>query len=126
MQSPYRAPDLLWFDSPLCHQCCRCAATRTSDTDTRTHTHTHTHTRAVGGGVFALSFMRHIFSQRQKRGMLGRSYTIPARVGCSNSCQQAAHSLREAMYSLWGSNPRPMAHKTIALTTELRELSFGA
>ena len=24
-------------------------------------------------------------------------------------------------YSLWGSNPRPMAHKTIALTTELRE-----
>jgi hypothetical protein len=26
-----------------------------------------------------------------------------------------------AMYSLWGSNPRPMAHKTIALTTELRE-----
>ena len=25
-------------------------------------------------------------------------------------------------YSLWGSNPRPMAHKTIALTTELREL----
>ena len=26
--------------------------------------------------------------------------------------------------SLWGSNPRPMAHKTIALTTELRELVF--
>ena len=26
-------------------------------------------------------------------------------------------------YSLWGSNPRPMAHKTIALTTELREHS---
>ena len=25
------------------------------------------------------------------------------------------------VYSLWGSNPRPMAHKTIALTTELRE-----
>ena len=25
------------------------------------------------------------------------------------------------MYSLWGLNPRPMAHKTIALTTELRE-----
>ena len=24
-------------------------------------------------------------------------------------------------YSLWGSNPRPMAHRTIALTTELRE-----
>ena len=24
-------------------------------------------------------------------------------------------------YSLWGSNPRPMAHKTTALTTELRE-----
>jgi hypothetical protein len=29
-------------------------------------------------------------------------------------------------YSLWGSNPRPMAHKTIALTTELREqLALG-
>ena len=27
-------------------------------------------------------------------------------------------------YSLWGSNPRPMAHKTIALTTELRELTM--
>ena len=27
-----------------------------------------------------------------------------------------------ATYSLRGSNPRPMAHKTIALTTELREL----
>jgi hypothetical protein len=29
----------------------------------------------------------------------------------------------EHLYSLWGSNPRPMAHKTIALTTELREHS---
>ena len=28
---------------------------------------------------------------------------------------------RSHIYSLWGSNPRPMAHKTIALTTELRE-----
>ena len=28
----------------------------------------------------------------------------------------------KSKYSLWGSNPRPMAHKTIALTTELREL----
>ena len=27
-------------------------------------------------------------------------------------------------YSLWGSNPRPMAHKTIALATELREPSI--
>ena len=27
---------------------------------------------------------------------------------------------RDSLYSLWGSNPRPMAHKTIALTTELR------
>ena len=26
-----------------------------------------------------------------------------------------------APYSQWGSNPRPMAHKTIALTTELEE-----
>ena len=24
-------------------------------------------------------------------------------------------------YSLWGSNPQPIAHKTIALTTKLRE-----
>ena len=30
--------------------------------------------------------------------------------------------LQDDAYSLWGSNPRPMAHKTIALTTELREL----
>ena len=29
--------------------------------------------------------------------------------------------LMRKLYSLWGSNPRPMAHKTIALTTELRE-----
>ena len=29
--------------------------------------------------------------------------------------------LGSAQCSLWGSNPRPMAHKTIALTTELRE-----
>ena len=29
---------------------------------------------------------------------------------------------RRGEYSLRGSNPRPMAHKTIALTTELREL----
>ena len=28
--------------------------------------------------------------------------------------------------SLWGLNPRPMAHKTIALTTELRELCYCA
>jgi hypothetical protein len=32
-----------------------------------------------------------------------------------------ARSKRIYIYSLWGSNPRPMAHKTIALTTELRE-----
>ena len=30
----------------------------------------------------------------------------------------------KSKYSLWGSNPRPMAHKTIALTTELRERSI--
>ena len=30
-------------------------------------------------------------------------------------------SRAERIYSLWGSNPRPMARKTIALTTELRE-----
>ena len=32
-----------------------------------------------------------------------------------------AHARWGSTYSLWGSNPRPMAHKTIALTTELRE-----
>ena len=29
------------------------------------------------------------------------------------------HTTRYSAYSQWGSNPRPMAHKTIALTTEL-------
>ena len=36
------------------------------------------------------------------------------------SCRQSEESVQG--YSLWGLNPRPMAHKTIALTTELREL----
>ena len=35
-------------------------------------------------------------------------------------------SAQKSSYSLWGSNPRPMAHKTIALTTELRELLCGS
>ena len=30
-------------------------------------------------------------------------------------------SVKKWRYSLWGLIPRPMAHKTIALTTELRE-----
>ena len=34
----------------------------------------------------------------------------------------ASRAIAGGQYSLWGSNPRPMAHKTIALTTELREL----
>ena len=34
---------------------------------------------------------------------------------------QSIPSILLDKYSLWGSNPRPMAHKTIALTTELRE-----
>ena len=35
---------------------------------------------------------------------------------------EASNGNRSIQYSLWGLNPRPMAHKTIALTTELREL----
>ena len=42
-----------------------------------------------------------------------------------SACDVAHHTrtsnLHGQLYSLWGSNPRPMAHKTIALTTELRE-----
>ena len=34
----------------------------------------------------------------------------------------SAHLSTMASYSLRGSNPQTMAHKTIALTTELREL----
>jgi hypothetical protein len=37
------------------------------------------------------------------------------------SCQCITRTVCLIKYSLWGSNPRPMAHKTIALTTELRE-----
>ena len=35
--------------------------------------------------------------------------------------RQCATEARKRYYSLWGSSPRPMAHKTIALATELRE-----
>ena len=44
----------------------------------------------------------------------GRPLHFPASGGTDK-----AHTLRK--YSLRGSNPRPVAHKTIALTTELRE-----
>ena len=44
----------------------------------------------------------------------------PSQVGfLSSLCSQSKCSLQ-------GLNPRPMAHKTIALTTELRELGAGA
>ena len=47
----------------------------------------------------------------------------------SESCYDASLTrfvyTRCHIYSLRGSSPRPMAHKTIALTTELRELAFG-
>ena len=36
-------------------------------------------------------------------------------------CQSGRKLTWARPYSLWGLNPRPMAHKTIALTTELRE-----
>ena len=39
---------------------------------------------------------------------------------CASLLASCVHAAEQ--YSLWGSNPRPMAHKTIALTTELREL----
>ena len=35
--------------------------------------------------------------------------------------EQCCDVVNMLIYSLRGSNPRPMAHKTIALTTELRE-----
>jgi hypothetical protein len=41
-------------------------------------------------------------------------------VCCVGVGDKAQESLKDN--SLWGLNPRPMAHKTIALTTELREL----
>ena len=37
-------------------------------------------------------------------------------------CRHPHPGIPRCHYSLRGSNPRPMAHKTIALTTELREL----
>ena len=37
--------------------------------------------------------------------------------------EQCCDVVNMLIYSLRGSNPRPMAHKTIALTTELKELS---
>ena len=37
----------------------------------------------------------------------------------------ASRAIAGGQYSLWGSNPRPMAHKTIALTTELHEHLSG-
>ena len=40
-------------------------------------------------------------------------------------CRLSHCRRRETTYSLRGLNPRPMAHKTIALTTELRELRAG-
>ena len=57
-------------------------------------------------------------------------YTCRSSRSLSNMSSQLAvseqsNSLNRSrlhMYSLWGLNPRPMAHKTIALTTELREL----
>ena len=36
--------------------------------------------------------------------------------------ETAKHGNIHTKYSMWGLNPRPMAHKTIALTTELIEL----
>ena len=45
---------------------------------------------------------------------------MPANIHTHGKSKGAACE-EENEYSLWGSNPRPMAHKTIALTTELRE-----
>ena len=40
---------------------------------------------------------------------------------CCCGGMPGTHLIPSARCSLWGSSPRPMAHKTIALTTELRE-----
>ena len=45
-----------------------------------------------------------------------------AGVDCCGLLRKNARALK---YSLRGSSPRPMAHKTIALTTELRELALN-
>ena len=45
----------------------------------------------------------------------------PARARKASHCLNNARKDQIFPYSLRGSNPRPMAHKTIALTTELRE-----
>ena len=37
------------------------------------------------------------------------------------TAQLGIHHVLQHEYSLWGLSPRPMAHKTIALTTELKE-----
>ena len=50
----------------------------------------------------------------------GGSLEMPANIHTHGKSKGAACE-EENEYSLWGSNPRPMAHKTIALTTELRE-----
>ena len=46
---------------------------------------------------------------------------LKARSSGARLCEESMELLTRRLYSLWGSNPRPMAHKTIALTTELRE-----
>ena len=45
----------------------------------------------------------------------------PARARKASHCLNNAREDQIFPYSLRGSNPRPMAHETIALTTELRE-----
>ena len=45
---------------------------------------------------------------------------VLAGVDCGGLLRKNARALK---YSMRGSSPRPMAHKTIALTTELRELA---
>ena len=54
---------------------------------------------------------RHRYSQASTYTFLERTYALP---------RLTHNSKYKLAYPLWGSNPRPMAHKTIALTTELR------
>ena len=41
---------------------------------------------------------------------------------CCRQCSVSCPTTHLHLYFLWGSNPRPVAHKTIASATELREL----
>ena len=49
-------------------------------------------------------------------------HTLPHHTRGEAAKSSASYEKLHKEHPPWGSNPRPMAHKTIALTTELREL----